>query len=82
MALREGKNREIKRVLEHLELKVNRLIRTSYGPFMLGDLAPGATEEIRPRVLREQLGERLAQDAGVRMPQPRQKASGGRRRRD
>jgi 23S rRNA pseudouridine2605 synthase len=46
MRLKEGKNREVRRVLEHFELKVSRLIRTSYGPFELGDLAPGAVEEI------------------------------------
>ncbi|MBV2150657.1 rRNA pseudouridine synthase [Sphingobium sp. AS12] len=47
MTLTEGKNREVRRVLEHLGLQVNRLIRTSYGPFLLGDLPPGAVEEIR-----------------------------------
>ena len=57
--LREGKNREVKKVCEHLGLKVNRLIRISFGPFLLGDLPRGAVEEIQPRVLREQLGGRL-----------------------
>ena len=55
-SLKEGKNREIKRVCEHLSLQVNRLIRISYGPFQLGDLSRGETEEVSPRVLREQLG--------------------------
>jgi 23S rRNA pseudouridine2605 synthase len=55
-SLKEGKNREIKRVCEHLSLQVNRLIRISYGPFQLGDLQRGEVEEISPRVLREQLG--------------------------
>jgi 23S rRNA pseudouridine2605 synthase len=55
-SLREGKNREIKRVCEHLSLQVNRLIRISFGPFQLGDLKRGEMEEISPRVLREQLG--------------------------
>ena len=56
MGLREGKNREIKKVLEHLGLAVNRLIRVSFGPFELGDLAEGEIAEVRTRVLREQLG--------------------------
>ncbi len=47
MRLKEGKNREVRRVLEHLGLKVSRLIRTAYGPFGLGDLPAGAVDEIR-----------------------------------
>ncbi|WP_242122947.1 pseudouridine synthase [Sphingobium sp. Sx8-8] len=47
MTLTEGKNREVRRILEHLGLQVNRLIRTSYGPFHLGELASGAVEEVR-----------------------------------
>ena len=62
-AIREGKNREVRNVLEHLGLKVNRLIRISFGPFQLGDLAEGAVEEVRTRHLREQLGERIAEAA-------------------
>ncbi len=65
MGLREGKNREIKKVLEHLGLFVNRLIRVSFGPFQLGDLAEGEVEEVKTRVLREQLGTVLARNAGV-----------------
>ena len=57
-AIREGKNREVKNVLGHLGLAVNRLIRVSFGPFQLGELAAGAIEEVRTRALREQLGER------------------------
>ena len=56
LALREGKNREVRRVLEHLGLAVNRLIRIAYGPFQLGELARGAVEEVPRRVLRDQLG--------------------------
>jgi 23S rRNA pseudouridine2605 synthase len=63
--LREGKNREVKVVLEHLGLMVNRLIRISFGPFQLGELREGAAEEIRSRMLKDQLGDRLATEAGV-----------------
>ena len=59
-AIREGKNREVRNVLEHLGLRVNRLIRVSFGPFQLGELPEGAVEEVRTRHLREQLGERIA----------------------
>jgi len=47
MRLKEGKNREVRRVLEHLGLKVSRLIRTAYGPFPLADLPAGAVDEVR-----------------------------------
>ncbi len=70
MALREGKNREIKKVLEHLGLAVTRLIRISFGPFQLGELAVGTVEEIRARTLREQLGPRLALEAGADFDSP------------
>lgn len=56
VAIREGKNREVRRAMEDVGLRVNRLIRLSFGPFQLGQLKPGEVEEIRPRVLRDQLG--------------------------
>lgn len=59
VSLTEGKNREIRRVMEHLELKVNRLIRTAYGPFRLGDLERGEVREVSPRQILEQLGGKL-----------------------
>jgi 23S rRNA pseudouridine2605 synthase len=69
-AIREGKNREVKNVLGHLGLAVSRLIRVSFGPFQLGDLAEGAIEEIKTRVLREQLGERVIASAGADFSAP------------
>ena len=65
MSLREGKNREIRRVLDSMNLSVNRLIRVSYGPFQLGDLASGAVDEVRTRVLAEQLGRKAADELGL-----------------
>ena len=56
IALREGKNREIRRVLEHFGWPVNRLIRLSFGPFQLGGLAVGEVEEVSAKVLADQLG--------------------------
>ncbi|MEM9577447.1 MAG: pseudouridine synthase [Pseudomonadota bacterium] len=56
VGLREGKNREIRRALAEIDLTVNRLIRISYGPFQLGELKSGAVEEVRRRILRDQLG--------------------------
>ncbi len=60
VAITEGKNREVRRVLESIGLQVNRLIRMSYGPFQLGTLAAGQVEEIGPRVIREQLAGLIA----------------------
>ena len=59
LGLREGKNREVKRLLAHLGLATTRLIRISYGPFQLGELKAGEAHEIRGRVLRDQLGAKL-----------------------
>ncbi len=56
VGLREGKNREIRRAMSSIDLSVNRLIRVSYGPFQLNTLEPGDVEEIRMKVLRDQLG--------------------------
>ena len=56
IGLREGKNREIRRAMEAINLTVNRLIRVSYGPFQLGQLKSGKVEELRRRVVRDQLG--------------------------
>ena len=56
VAIREGRNREIRRAMEAVGLTVSRLIRVSYGPFQLGQLKSGEVQEIRPRVLRDQLG--------------------------
>ena len=69
-AMREGKNREVKNVLGHLGLAVNRLIRVSFGPFQLGDLPEGAVEEVKTRVLREQLGDRIAALSGADFSAP------------
>lgn len=60
VTLSEGKNREVRRVLESIGLKVNRLIRVSYGPFALGELSSGGVEEVGPRVIRELLSEQIA----------------------
>ena len=70
MGLREGKNREVKKILEYLGLTVTRLIRVSYGPFQLGDLAAGTVEEVKSRVLRDQLGRKLSEAAGADFDTP------------
>ena len=70
VALSEGKNREIKNVLAALGLQVNRLIRTSFGPFQLGDIPVGGIDTVKARVLQDQLGQRLAKKAGVDFEAP------------
>jgi len=76
LALREGKNREVRHVLEHLGYPVTRLIRLAYGPFQLGHLPRGAIEEIPRKVLQEQLG-----GSPSPQPSPRKRDEGMRRRR-
>jgi len=80
VGIREGKNREVRKVLAHIGLQVNRLIRVSFGPFELGKLKEGEVEEVPTRVLREQLGDDLEKssqsdfDAPVReAPKPERK---------
>jgi 23S rRNA pseudouridine2605 synthase len=68
LALQEGKNREVRRVLEHLGYPVTRLIRLAYGPFQLGHLGRGAVEEVPSKVLREQLGSGSGQKPVRRSP--------------
>ncbi|WP_188849154.1 pseudouridine synthase [Aureimonas glaciei] len=70
LGLREGKNREVKRILGHLGLDVNRLIRLSFGPFQLGDIPEGAVREINGRMLRDQLGDRLIEESGADFDAP------------
>ena len=65
VSLTEGRNREVRKVMEHLGLTVNRLIRVAYGPFQLGKLRRGAMAEVPAKVLREQVG-RLAAGRGGR----------------
>jgi 23S rRNA pseudouridine2605 synthase len=71
VALREGKNREIRRIMEHFGWPVTRLIRLSFGPFQLGGLAEGAVEEVTGKVLKEQLGALL----GASATRPRRRAA-------
>lgn len=76
VGLREGKNREIRRAMSAINLTVNRLIRISYGPFRLGELQPGEVEEVKGKVLRDQLGEgRTPDDEPKRVRMPRSGAS-------
>ncbi len=65
VGLREGKNREIRKIMGQLGLEVNRLIRVSFGPFQLLDLEPGQVERIRRRTLRDQLGLSISRELGL-----------------
>ena len=82
LMLTEGKNREVRKVLDALGLTVNRLIRLSYGPFQLGTLAVGEAEEVGPRVIREQLAGHIEAESlptGDRIPEPSAKSGPPRR---
>jgi 23S rRNA pseudouridine2605 synthase len=68
--IREGKNREVRKVLESLGLKVNRLIRVAFGPFELGDLDDGAVREIETSELRAKLGEQIIAESGADLDAP------------
>ncbi len=74
VALREGRNREIRRAMEAVGLVVNRLIRISYGPFQLGGLKPGEVEEVKQQVVRDQLG--AGTNPGAKTRRPRRGAAG------
>ncbi|MCF8485899.1 MAG: pseudouridine synthase [Rhodobacteraceae bacterium] len=78
VGLREGKNREIRRAINAIGMIVNRLIRISYGPFRLNDMKPGEVEEVRARILRDQLGAMLSgaiEDEGPTKTRPGSKPS-------
>ncbi|MFN0025288.1 MAG: pseudouridine synthase [Parvularculaceae bacterium] len=64
-SITEGKNREIRKVMEHLGLNVNRLIRTAFGPFQLGGLEDGAIDEVPSKQLKEQLGKKTCEALGI-----------------
>lgn len=80
VGLREGKNREIRRAMDIIGLAVNRLIRVSYGPFQIGELAQGGVEEIRRKVLRDQLGPEADDLLGAAPEAPTQVKRGFKRR--
>jgi 23S rRNA pseudouridine2605 synthase len=71
LGLREGKNREVRKIMTHLGLTVTRLIRLSFGPFALGELEPGAIAEVKRRVLADQLGDAAAEKLGLKQAKQR-----------
>lgn len=73
VTIKEGKNREVRRALDELGLTVNRLIRTSYGPFQLGKLEKGMTEEVPTDSLREMIGHLV--DIPASAPKPKRPAA-------
>jgi 23S rRNA pseudouridine2605 synthase len=70
IGIREGKNREVRKVLETLDLQVNRLIRVAFGPFELGDLEDGDVKEVESQTLRTELGEKIVAEAGADFEAP------------
>jgi len=74
LGIREGRNREVRRAMEAVGLTVNRLIRVGYGPFRLGELAAGAVEEVKPRILRDQLGLAMPKPPPAQAPGPARSA--------
>ncbi|HEY6983325.1 pseudouridine synthase [Reyranella sp.] len=80
IALAEGKNREVRRVLAHLDLPVVRLIRIAFGPFHLGDLERGAIDEVPPHALDNLLGLKVPRRAGWAKAQPNARSHNRRRR--
>ncbi|MEJ6391306.1 pseudouridine synthase [Gymnodinialimonas ulvae] len=77
VGLREGKNREIRRAMSEIGMEVNRLIRISYGPFRLAQIKAGEVEEVRPRVLRDQLGLEAATEGHAEAKPRRKKPAAG-----
>ncbi len=72
IAIKEGKNREIRHVMEHLGYTVSRLIRLSYGPFQLGKMEETSVEEVKPAILKEQLGSQADAFMIALAPEPKQ----------